>query len=109
MSIAVANLVVKPNVRLRPRAPGQEIGDTQERTAGRTFPIAVANRVMNSTIQLRPRAPGQGRGELQPTAAGRTHSHAARRETPAAPGPFHRGCKAHGFTAGRTFPAMEEI
>lgn len=75
--IAVAILVLTPIGDVRPRAPGHQNVDTQERTAGRTsspHQIAVATSALTPIRRLRPRASGQRSFDTQHADAGRTLS-----------------------------------
>jgi hypothetical protein len=66
MQIAVASFVVKPRHRLRPRAPGQIVGDTQLDAAGRTHSHAARRKTAA--------APGQLGAVTHDDLAGRTFS-----------------------------------
>jgi hypothetical protein len=58
--IAVATARVKPNMILRPRAPGHDNGEIHFRSAGRIIrEIAVAKSGLKPIRGMRPRAPGQ--------------------------------------------------
>jgi hypothetical protein len=130
MQIAVANFVVKPTARLRPRAPGHLQRETHAMPAGRTlphadvarrpprpaiadvktkaglpgalFPIAVAIRSVQPSKHLRPRAPGHETSETQSRAAGRTYSHADVARRPQRPA--IEGVKPSAALPGALFP-----